>query len=55
MAQAMTILSAIWSVLQAIPETAWTTLMGSGLTLLGVLVANRHSRKQLQTQLAADA
>jgi hypothetical protein len=55
MAQAITIFSAIWSVLQTIPETVWTALMGSGFTLLGVVVANRHSRKQLQTQLAADA
>lgn len=29
--------------------------MGSGFTLVGVIFANRHSRKQLQTQLAADA
>lgn len=55
MAQAITILSTIWSVLQAIPETVWTALMGSGFTLLGVIFANRHSRKQLKTQLAADA
>lgn len=55
MAQAITILSTIWSVSQNIPQTVWTALMGSGLTLLGVIFANRHSRKQLKTQLAADS
>ena len=55
MAQAITIFSAIWSVLQTIPATVWTALMGSGFTLLGVIFANRHSRKQLKTQLEADA
>jgi hypothetical protein len=55
MAQAITILSAIWSALQTIPATVWTALMGSGFTLLGVLFANRHSRDQLKTQLEADA
>ncbi len=55
MAQAITILSAIWSVIQNIPQTVWTALMGSGFTLLGVIFANRHSRKQLKTQLAADS
>jgi len=46
---------AIWSFISAIPATVWTALLGSGFTLLGVVVANRHSRRQLQTQLAADA
>lgn len=55
MAQAITILSTIWSVSQNIPQTVWTALMGSGFTLLGVIFANRHSRKQLKTQLAADS
>jgi hypothetical protein len=55
MAQAITILSTIWSVIQNIPQTVWTALMGSGFTLLGVIFANRHSRKQLKTQLAADS
>ena len=55
MAQAITILSTIWSVIQTIPQTVWTALMGSGFTLLGVIFANRHSREQLKTQLAADA
>lgn len=55
MAQALTILSTIWGVIQNIPQTVWTALMGSGFTLLGVIFANRHSRKQLKTQLAADS
>lgn len=55
MAQAITILSTVWSVIQSIPQTVWTALMGSGFTLLGVIFANRHSREQLKTQLAADA
>ena len=55
MAQAITILSTIWSASQNIPQTVWTALMGSGFTLLGVIFANRHSRKQLKTQLAADS
>lgn len=55
MAQAITILSMIWSAIQTIPQTVWTALMGSGFTLLGVIFANRHSRRQLKTQLAADA
>ena len=45
----------IWSAIQTIPQTVWTALMGSGFTLLGVIFANRHSRRQLKTQLAADA
>lgn len=55
MAQTITILSTIWSVIQTIPQPVWTALMGAGFTLLGVIVANSHSRKQLKTQLAADA
>lgn len=55
MAQTIPILSTLSSALQAIPETVWTALMASGFTLLGVFFANQHSRKQLKTQLAADA
>lgn len=55
MAQAMAIISTIWSVIQSTPETVWTALMASGFTLLGVIVANRHSMNHLKTQLAADA
>jgi hypothetical protein len=55
MAQVLMIVSTIWGVIQTIPQTVWTALMGAGFTLLGVIFANRHSRKQLEIQLAADA
>ena len=48
-------LSKAVAVLQTIPASAWTALMGSLLTLAGVLVANRHSRHQLRVQLEHDA